>query len=80
MRLALVILLGLIGVAAIVLGVVYLTVPAHELPTFIPGHIAGALGKHPKRGYVTGGVGVALFVIAIIIGMVGQPKRHGSLK
>ena len=80
MRMLLVTLLILVGLAAIVVGVVYLTVPAHSLPSFIPGHVAGANGKHPTRGYTGIGVGALLIVIGIVVGMVGKPKRHGSLR
>jgi hypothetical protein len=80
MRAFLVFLIALVGVAAIVAGVVYLVVPAHSLPTFMPGHLAGSNGKHPKRGYVCLGVGAVLIIASIVIGMAGQARRHGSLR
>jgi hypothetical protein len=80
MRAVLVFLIALAGVAGLVLGVVYLTVAAHSLPHFIPGYIAGSNVKHPKRAYVAFGAGAVLLVLAVVIGMAGRPKRHGSLR
>lgn len=80
MRALLVFLIGLVGVAAIVAGVLYLVVPAHSLPTFMPGYLAHATGKHPKRAYVCFGAGAVLIIAAIVIGMVGKPRRRGSLR
>ena len=80
MRAFLVFLLVLVGLAAIAAGVVYVAVPAHSLPTFMPGYLAHANGKHPKRGYVAFAIGGVLIIIAIVVGMVGKPKRHGSLR
>jgi len=58
-------LLGLAGVAAIVLGVMYLTMPAGSLP--LPdalGHQAGSSVVHVKHGIAAAIVGIACFGIA----------------
>jgi hypothetical protein len=43
---------------------VYISVPAHSLPTFVPGYIAHAKAKHTSRGEV----GLAIGVVLVIIG------------
>jgi uncharacterized membrane protein HdeD (DUF308 family) len=58
------VILFVIGVLAIVAGVLYLTQAAHSLPSFFPGYSAHALGKHAKRG----DAGVAFGVVCIIAG------------
>lgn len=80
MRAFLVFLIILVGLAAIAAGVVYLVVPAHALPSFVPGHIAGSNAKHDRRGYAGLALGGVLVIVGIIVGMVGHPKRHGSLR
>jgi hypothetical protein len=74
---AILVIAGIVGLAA---GVVYLIEPAHSLLHFMPGYVAGAKGKRLKHGYVALGAGVVLILIAIVIGMAGQTKRHGSLR
>ena len=80
MRMLIVTVLLLAGLAAIAAGIAYLAVPAHSLPHFMPGYLAGANGKHSKRGYVGLGVGVVLLIAGIVVGTMGQPHRRGSLR
>lgn len=80
MRALLVALLVIVGLAGIAAGVAYLVVPVHALPSFMPGHVAHGNGHLPKHGYTAIGVGVVLIVVGIVVGMVGKPKRHGSLR
>lgn len=78
MRRALAIVLVIVGIAAIVVGVLYLTQPAHSLPTFFPGYVAHAVGKHSKRGYAGiafGGVLVLIAVVVVFSGSRQQPPR-----
>ena len=58
-RVLLAVLLGIAAVAAIALGVMYVVVPVHSLPSFIPGHAAVGLAKHKRRGEAGIGVGTA---------------------
>jgi uncharacterized membrane protein HdeD (DUF308 family) len=58
-------LLGLIGVALIVVGIVYFTVPAHSLPGFL-GQLHG-INKHRSR---RGEASVALGVICVILSAI----------
>jgi hypothetical protein len=80
MRALLVFLIALVAVAAVVVGVLYVVLQAHSLPHFIPGYAAGNTGKHSKRGYLCFGIGAVCLIAALLIGMVGHPKRHGSLR
>lgn len=68
------ILLLVLGVLAVIGGVVFLTVPAHSLPSFVPGHIAGSTRHHTKRGIAGVIVGVVLLVVGGILGRGGPSK------
>jgi hypothetical protein len=77
-RVVISILLGIAAVAAIAIGVIYVTVPMHSLPSFIPGHTSGSGHsslKHAKRGYAGIGVGVVLLVVAIAVTLSGRRRR-----
>jgi hypothetical protein len=52
-----------VGLAFLVVGVLYLTTTASNLPSFIPGHVAHVkhAGKHSKRGIAAIVVAVAAF-------------------
>lgn len=79
MRGVLTAILIIVGAAAIAAGVVYLTQPAHSLPTFFPGYSARLTGKYPHRGYAGIGVGVVLLVIALLVAATGL-RRRGSAR
>ncbi|MDA8038345.1 MAG: hypothetical protein M0Z69_13030 [Actinomycetota bacterium] len=71
--------LFVVAVIALAAGVMYLVVPAHSIPSFIPGHIArGALvdAKHTKRGWAGIGVGAVLLVLAILLVSTGRRPRY----
>ena len=53
-----------VGIALILLGIVYWVEPAKSLPSFIPGHEAGSGHHHVKHGIAAFLVGVALLVFA----------------
>jgi hypothetical protein len=53
-----------VGVALIVLAVVYWVEPASSLPSWIPGHEAGSGHHHVKHGIAAFLLGVALLVFA----------------
>lgn len=71
MRGVLIAILLVIGAAAIAAGVVYVTEPAHSLPTFFPGYAAHVIGKHKNRGYAGIALGAVLVVIAIAVALTG---------
>jgi amino acid permease len=55
----------LVGLAAIVVGVVYFTVAADKLPSFL-GHLAHVSGHRTKRGTAAVIVGVILWLGAAV--------------
>jgi hypothetical protein len=75
MRALLGIVIVIVGILAIVAGVLYLTQPAHALPSFFPGYAAHVVGKHPHRGIGAVVVGGVLVVIGLVVGLTGR-RRH----
>jgi amino acid permease len=57
-------LLIVVGLAFLVLGVIYLTITGPNLPSFIPGHVGPVknAGHYNKRGVASLAVAVAAFV------------------
>ena len=55
-----------IGILAVVVGIIYLVEPLHSLPSFFPGYAAHKNIHHHDRGYAAIGVGVILLIIAAI--------------
>ncbi len=61
-RRTLAVILAIIGIVALVVGIVYFVEPAHALPSFLPGHLAGKSYHHYKRATAGVVVGVLLLV------------------
>jgi hypothetical protein len=61
--------LVVLGILAVVVGIVYLVEPIHSLPSFFPGHAPRGQGHHHIRGYIAIAVGIILLIIA------GIPRR-----
>ena len=78
MRRFLAIILLIVGVAAVVAGVLYLTQPANSLPTFFPGYAAHVVGKHMKRGYAGVALGAVLVIVAFAVALTGPRRRSVS--
>lgn len=57
-----------LGIALLVIAVVYFVAPADSLPGFFPGHEAGVARVHMKHGVVAGVVGVVLLALGWFIG------------
>ena len=53
-----------LGVALIVIAVIYFVEPAKSLPSFFPGHEAGSSHHHVKHGIAALLVGLACFAFA----------------
>ena len=53
-----------VGVALIVVAVVYWVEPAHSLPGFFPGHQSGSNHHHVKHGIAALVVGLAVLAFA----------------
>jgi uncharacterized membrane protein HdeD (DUF308 family) len=62
------ILLVVLGILAVVVGIIYLVEPIHSLPSFFPGHSAHQHGYHRIRGYIAIAVGVILLILAAVAG------------
>jgi hypothetical protein len=54
----------IVGIALIVIAIVYWVEPAKSLPGFFPGHQAGSNHHHVKHGIAAFFVGVAALVFA----------------
>lgn len=71
------VLILIIGLLALAAGVLYLTQPAHSLPTFFPGYHAHELAKHTKRGLAGIVVGAVVIVVGLAMMMLGGRRgRH----
>jgi hypothetical protein len=66
---ALVIVVGILAIAG---GILYVSVPAHSLPSFFPGYIAHAKAKHTSRGEVGLAIGAVLVVIGAVLAISGR--------
>jgi len=60
--------LTLLGVVLLVIGAVYVLVPADQLPGFFPGHEAGLTRVHLKHGVVSGVLGLVLMGAGVWMG------------
>jgi uncharacterized membrane protein HdeD (DUF308 family) len=69
------VLLVVLGILAIVAGVIYLVEPVHALPSFFPGHALHGQTHHHIRGYVAIVVGVILLILGA---MAGRSRRRGA--
>ena len=65
--------LVVLGILAVVVGVIYLVEPIHSLPSFFPGHAPRGQGYHHIRGYIAIAVGIILMILA---GIVGRSRRR----
>jgi len=54
----------ILGVILIVIGIIYFAEPAKSLPSFFPGHQAGANNHHIKHGLLALVLGLGCFVFA----------------
>jgi len=63
---------AIVGIALIVVAVIYWAEPAHSLPGFFPGHEAGSGHHHIKHGIAALVVGLALLAFA----WFESGKRH----
>jgi NADH:ubiquinone oxidoreductase subunit 5 (subunit L)/multisubunit Na+/H+ antiporter MnhA subunit len=67
------IVLVVLGILAVVVGVIYLKEPIHSLPSFFPGHAVHGQGHHHTRGYIAIAVGIILLILA---GVVRRSRRR----
>jgi NADH:ubiquinone oxidoreductase subunit 5 (subunit L)/multisubunit Na+/H+ antiporter MnhA subunit len=69
------IVLVVLGILAVVVGVVYLVEPIHSLPSFFPGHALHRRGHHHIRGYIAIAVGIILLIIGAVAGRSRRRRR-----
>jgi len=67
-------LLVVLGIALIVIGVVYLTQTASQLPSFFPGHQAGSSHHHAKHGVAA----LILGVLALLGAWMSAGKKTSA--
>ena len=58
----------LLGIALLIVAVMYFMLPADQLPSFFPGHEAGVMRPHVKHAAVAGVAGGVLLAIGWIMG------------
>ena len=66
--------LAILGVLALIGGIVYLTTAANKLPSFFPGHLSTMKVKRTKRGDAGIAVAVVLFIIAGLSTVAGRKE------
>jgi type VI protein secretion system component VasK len=66
---------AVLGVIALIYAVMYLAVPIHSLPGFVPGKKVGYNGHYHKRALLMAVIGIVLLAIAAF---VGWPARRGN--
>jgi hypothetical protein len=58
----------LLAIICIAAAAMYYTMPAGQLPAFIPGHLDGSAHIHRLHAYAAAGVAVVLFVLGWFFG------------
>ena len=66
---------AVLGVIAIIIAIIYLAVPIHSLPGFVPGKKVGYNGHYHKRALISAVIGIVLLAIAAF---VGWPARRAN--
>ena len=69
----------LVGVALIVVAVVYWAEPARSLPSFFPGHQAGSAHHHVKHGLAAFLLGLAVLAFAWFRSGPRRSPAHGPV-
>lgn len=62
------VILAIVGVIALIYAVIYLAVPIHQLPGFVPGKKQVG-GHYHKRAFGAAVIGVVLLAIAVYLGL-----------
>ncbi len=77
-KLAVVVVLAVIGVLALITGVIYLAVPFRHLPSFIPGRKKG-FGAYHLRGGITVIIAVVLLGASFLTARLGRRGRAAAI-
>jgi hypothetical protein len=62
---------AVLGIIGLIYAVIYLAVPIHSLPGFVPGKTS-TTGHYHKRALVSAVIGIVLLAIAVYLGMTTQ--------
>lgn len=62
---------GILGIIALIYAVIYLAVPIHSLPGFVPGKQA-ITGHYHKRALISAVIGIVLIAVAAYLGFTVQ--------
>lgn len=66
----------IVGALIVIAGVLYFTQPAHSLPTFLPGYLAHATGKHTKRGIAALVAGAVVLIVGAVVAFTGERRSR----
>jgi uncharacterized membrane protein YedE/YeeE len=68
--------LAVVGILAIVAGVMYFTIPARDLPSFFPGHLpSNSIHHFHRKSRGVAGVIFGAVVLAVAAGMAYVSRR-----
>jgi uncharacterized membrane protein len=62
---------AVLGIVALIYAVIYVAVPIHSLPGFVPGQKA-TTGHYHKRAFFSAVIGVVLLAIAVYLGATAR--------
>ena len=60
------VILAVLGILGIVVAIIYVAIPIHSLPSFIPGKHA-VNGHYHKRAALSGVIGIVLLALAAVV-------------
>ena len=62
---------AILGIIALIYAVIYVAVPIHSLPGFVPGKVS-VNGHYHKRALISAVIGIVLLAVAVYLGMTAQ--------
>ena len=68
---------AVLGVIALIYAVIYLAVPIHSLPGFVPGKKA-VTGHYHKRAFFSAIIGIVLLAIAVYLGVTTRRETEAG--
>jgi hypothetical protein len=72
-RKAVVVILVIIGLLAVIAGIIYVALPAHSLPHFFPAH-SSSIKHGTKHGIAALVIGVVIVIAAVVILVSGRDR------
>lgn len=77
-QLTLAAILAVIGILALIAGIIYLSTPIDSLPSFFPGASSHLRGYHNSRGLAGVIFAIILFVVAAVLAVAGGRSGRRS--